>query len=128
MNAIVVLIPTVSMPAERRLWYSNSGKEGGRQDTRPSAPSCQLLHHLRKDPLIGLAVGHGASGVATTLHAAVQGHSGIVLPQVLLGGQDLESLALRLPHVVDVEDQSRFVIALFGLVWFEQKHGWRGIA
>ena len=63
-----------------------------------------------------------APGIPAALHAAVQGDAGVVFPEVLLRGQDLEGAALRLPDVVDVEDHVRLVVALLGLVRLEQEH------
>ena len=80
---------------------------------------------MGKDPLISLAVGHGAPGISAALHATVQGDAGVVVPKVLLGREDLEGPALRLPDIVDVEDQVWLVVALLGLVRLEQEDGRR---
>src|SRR6185437_9826447 len=74
----------------------------------------------REQGLIGLAVGHRDAGVARSLDAAVERDAFVIVPKVLLRGEDLERLVLGLPDIIDLEDEIWLVVALLGLVRLEQ--------
>src|SRR5436309_5065415 len=77
------------------------------QYCEPPRASCELLQSHRKEALVGLAISHRTSGIAPALRAAIERHTFVIGPRMLLRREHLECLVLRLPNLVDVEDNLR---------------------